>query len=121
MLEVGGSKPSPPTTGLAPLRSQMSAALTDKVAIVTGASRGIGRGIAIGLGEAGCTVYVTGRTIRDGDSDRPGTVTKTAEEVTAAGGRGIPLHCDHRIDAETAAVFGRAMDEQGRLDVLVNN
>ena len=121
MLEVGGSKPSPPTIGSVAPRSQMPATLKDKVAIVTGASRGIGHGIAIGLGEAGCTVYVTGRTIRDGDSDRPGTVTKTAEEVTAAGGRGIPLRCDHRIDAEAAAVFRRVMDEQRRLDVLVNN
>ena len=92
-----------------------------KVAIVTGASRGIGRGIAIGLGEAGWTVYVTSRTARDGDSDRPGSVTTTAGEVTKAGGRGLAVLCDHRIDTETEAVFRRVGEEQGRLDLLVNN
>src|SRR5207253_1130899 len=87
----------------------------NKVAIVTGASRGIGRGVAIGLGEAGWTVYLTGRTVRDDQSDRRGTITKTAAEVSSAGGRGIPVPCDHSIDADTAAVFGRVMDEQGHL------
>jgi dehydrogenase/reductase SDR family protein 1 len=95
--------------------------LKDKVAIVTGASRGIGRGIALGLGEAGCTVYVTGRTLQDGDSERPGSITKTADEVTRAGGFGIPVQCDHRIDTETVAVFRRTGEERGRLDLLVNN
>ena len=99
----------------------MPGTVTERVAIVTGASRGIGRGIALGLGEAGWTVYLTARTIRDGDSARPGSITKTANEVTRAGGRGIPVPCDHRIDTETAAVFGRVDDEQGRLDLLVNN
>ena len=93
----------------------------NKVAIVTGASRGIGRGVALGLGEAGWTVYLTGRTIRNGDSDRPGSITATAAEVTAAGGHGIAVPCDHRVDSETAAVFARVKDEQGRLDLLVNN
>jgi dehydrogenase/reductase SDR family member 1 len=93
----------------------------DRVAIVTGASRGIGRGIALGLGEAGWTVYVTGRTLRDGESDRPGSLTRTAEEVTEQGGHGIPVRCDHRVDSETDAVFRRVRDEQGRLDLLVNN
>jgi dehydrogenase/reductase SDR family protein 1 len=92
-----------------------------RVAIVTGASRGIGRGVAIGLGEAGWTVYLTGRTVRDGESDRPGSITKTAAEVTDAGGNGIPMRCDHNIDAETAAVFRRVIEEQGQLDLLVNN
>src|SRR5689334_11114953 len=92
-----------------------------KVAIVTGASRGIGRGVAIGLGEAGWTVYLTGRTVRDGDSDRPGSITKTAAEVTDAGGHGIPVRCDHSLDVETEAVFRRVIDEQGQLDLLVNN
>jgi dehydrogenase/reductase SDR family member 1 len=92
-----------------------------RVAVVTGASRGIGRGVAIGLGEAGWTVYLTGRTVRDGDSDRPGSITKTAAEVTGAGGRGIPVPCDHKNDAETASVFRRVMDDQGQLDLLVNN
>jgi dehydrogenase/reductase SDR family protein 1 len=92
-----------------------------RVAIVTGATRGIGRGVAVGLGEAGWTVYVTGRTVREGDSDRPGSVTATAEQVTRAGGRGIATPCDHRVDAETEALFRRVQDEQGRLDLLVNN
>ena len=93
----------------------------DKVAIVTGASRGIGRGVALGLGEAGWTVYVTGRTVRDGDSDRPGSLTKTAEEITERGGHGVAARCDHRIDSETEAVFRRVNEEEGRLDLLVNN
>jgi dehydrogenase/reductase SDR family member 1 len=99
----------------------MRATVKNKVSIVTGASRGIGRGIALGLGEAGWMVYVTGRTIRNGDSERPGSVTATAEEVTRAGGQGIALPCDHRIDGETAAAIRRVHDEQGRLDLLVNN
>ena len=92
-----------------------------KVAIVTGASRGIGRGIALGLGEAGWTVYVTGRTLRDGESDRPGTLTTTAQEVSEKGGHGIAVRCDHRSDTETETVFRRVQDERGRLDLLVNN
>jgi len=89
--------------------------------MVTGASRGIGKGMALGLGEAGWTVYLTGRTVRDGDSDRPGSVTSAAKEVTRLGGRGIPIACDHRLDAEVVAAFGRVEEEQGRLDLLVNN
>ena len=95
--------------------------INNKVAIVTGASRGIGRGVALGLGAAGWTVYVTGRTVGDRQSDRPGSVTKTAEEVTAAGGRGMAAPCDHRVDSETAAVFQRVQNEHGHLDLLVNN
>ncbi len=92
-----------------------------RVAIVTGASRGVGRGVAVGLGESGWTVYVTGRTVRDGDSDRPGSVASTAEQVTRDGGRGIAVPCDHRVDAETEALFRRVEQEQGHLDLLVNN
>lgn len=99
----------------------MPTTTTGKVAIVTGASRGIGRGIALGLGEAGWTVYLTGRTLRDGESDRPGSLTRTAEEVNGLGGHGIALRCDHRNDSETETVFHRIRDEQGRLDLLVNN
>ena len=95
--------------------------MSGQVAIVTGASRGIGRGVAVGLGEARWTVYVTARTVRDGDSDRPGSITKTAEQVTLAGGRGIPMRSDHRVDSETEAVFRRVEEEQGGLDLLVNN
>ncbi len=99
----------------------MATSLKGKVAIVTGASRGIGKGVAIGLGEAGCTVYVTGRTIRDGDSDRPGSITATAEEVTRMGGLGKAIRCDHKIDAEVESAFKRVNHEQGKLDLLVNN
>jgi dehydrogenase/reductase SDR family protein 1 len=95
--------------------------MSGRVAIVTGASRGIGRGVAVGLGEAGWTVYVTARTVRDGESDRPGSIKTTAEQVTQAGGLGIPLRSDHTVDAETEAVFHRVEDEQGGLDLLVNN
>jgi len=96
-------------------------ALKGKVAIVTGGSRGIGKGVALGLGEAGSTVYVTGRTLRDGDSDRPGSITATAEEVTRTGGVGIAVNCDHRVDIDVDAVFQRVKNEQGKLDILVNN
>ena len=95
--------------------------------MVTGGSRGAGRGIARGFGELGYTVYVTGRTVNPGDatgwdgSILPGTVAETAAEVTAAGGTGIPVLCDHGDDAQVAALFARIADEQGRLDVLVNN
>lgn len=101
--------------------------MINKVALVTGASRGAGRGIARGFGELGYTVYVTGRTTTPGDahgwdgSVLPGTVAETAAEVTAAGGEGIPVLCDHSDDAQVAALFERIMQEQGRLDVLFNN
>jgi NAD(P)-dependent dehydrogenase (short-subunit alcohol dehydrogenase family) len=91
------------------------------VSVLTGASRGIGRGIAIGLGEAGATVYVTGRSTSAAPGNLPGTVEQAAAEVTAAGGRGIAARCDHRDDAQVAAVFARVLAEQGRIDVLVNN
>jgi NAD(P)-dependent dehydrogenase (short-subunit alcohol dehydrogenase family) len=91
------------------------------IAIVTGASRGAGRGIALALGSHGCTVYVTGRTMRAGDHALPGTVTQTAAAVTAAGGTGIAVACDHGDDAAVAALFARVQAEQGRLDILVNN
>jgi len=95
--------------------------MSGQVAIVTGASRGIGRGVAVGLGEAGWTVYVTARTVRDGESERPGSITKTAEQVTRAGGHGVAMRSDHSVDEETEAVFRRVEDEQGGLDLLVNN
>lgn len=91
------------------------------VAIVTGASRGAGRGIAIALGAHGCTVYVTGRSQQAGDHALPGTIYETAEAVTAAGGQGIAVRCDHADDADVKALFARVEAEQGRLDILVNN
>lgn len=92
-----------------------------KVAVVTGASRGAGRGIAIGLGEAGWRVYVTGRTVTPGVAPLPGTIGDAAEAVTAAGGEGIAVQVDHSNPAEIAALFERVERENGRLDVLVNN
>ena len=98
--------------------------LKGKVAIVTGASRGVGKGVALGLAEYGATVYVTGRTASD-EALPPflegATVYRAAELVTETGGIGIAHRCDHSNDKETAALFERVMDEQGRLDILVNN
>ena len=97
--------------------------LTGKVAVVTGASRGVGKGVAIGLGEAGATVYVTGRTTQEGGNveELPGTILQTASEVTSQGGRGIALICDHLRDEEVEAVFQRILLEQPAIDILVNN
>ncbi len=97
--------------------------LAGKIAVVTGASRGIGKGIALGLGEAGATVYLTGRTVEEGRAavDLPGTIYQTAEEVSQQGGRGIPVRCDHVNDEEVKGLFQRIQSEQGRLDILVNN
>lgn len=97
--------------------------LSGKVALVTGASRGVGRGIALGLGEAGATVYITGRTVVEGQATvpLPGTIHQTALEVDALGGKGIAVRCDHREDEDVHTVFCRIRKEQGRLDILVNN
>jgi NAD(P)-dependent dehydrogenase (short-subunit alcohol dehydrogenase family) len=97
--------------------------LSGKVAVVTGASRGAGRAIAAVLGEAGATVYVTGRTSRGTPAvdNLPGTIDDTADEVTARGGRGIAVRCDHTVDSDVESLFARVNDESGRLDVLVNN
>src|SRR3954453_2816272 len=91
------------------------------VVVVTGASRGAGRGIAIALGSHGCTVYVTGPSQRTGDSALPGTIYETAEAVTAAGGKGIAVRVDHADDSQVKALFEQIEREQGRLDILVNN
>jgi NAD(P)-dependent dehydrogenase (short-subunit alcohol dehydrogenase family) len=97
--------------------------LRGRVALVTGASRGGGKGIALVLGEEGATVYVTGRSVRGKPATlgRPGTIDDTAEQVAARGGTGIAIRCDHTDDAQVDAVFGRIRAEQGRLDLLVNN
>ncbi|MFI6004142.1 SDR family oxidoreductase [Streptomyces sp. NPDC051366] len=97
--------------------------LEGKVALVAGATRGAGRGIAVQLGAQGATVYVTGRSTRGSRSeyDRPETVEETAELVTAAGGQGIAVVADHLVPAQVEALVGRIDAEQGRLDVLVND
>ena len=95
--------------------------LSGKVAVVTGASRGIGKGIALGLAEAGATVYVTGRTVKEGSAPLPGTIGATAEEVDRLGGKGIAVQVDHADDAQIEALFKQVKREQGGLDILVNN
>jgi NAD(P)-dependent dehydrogenase (short-subunit alcohol dehydrogenase family) len=101
----------------------VSAPLAGKVALVAGGTRGGGRGIAVALGEAGATVYVTGRTTREQRSevDRPETIEETAELVVAAGGEGIPVQVDHLEPAQVAALVERVDSERGRLDLLVND
>jgi NAD(P)-dependent dehydrogenase (short-subunit alcohol dehydrogenase family) len=95
--------------------------LAGKVAVVTGASRGVGRGIALALGDVGATVYVTGRTVTPGSSALPGTVGESAAEVDRRGGKGIAVQVDHADDAQVAALFERVKRDHGRLDILVNN
>ena len=91
------------------------------VAVVTGASRGAGRGIAVALGSHGCTVYVTGRSEKAGDSPLSGTIFETAEAVTAAGGKGIAVRVDHADDAQVKALFDQVHRDAGHLGILVNN
>lgn len=104
------------------------------IAVVTGASRGAGRGIAHELGAAGATVIVTGRSTREHPAESysqlmalsdlptlPGSIDETAEEVTRAGGRGIAVRCDHTRDEDVAELFARVLREHGRVDLLVNN
>lgn len=99
----------------------------NRVALVTGASRGAGAGIARGLGELGYTVYVTGRTTTPGDAKGwdgtvlPGTFAETAQRVTDAGGKGVAVQCDHGDDEQVADLFARIAKDEGRLDMLVNN
>src|SRR5262245_36462117 len=97
--------------------------LRGKIALVTGASRGVGKGIAHELGAAGATVYITGRTEDESEATvpLPGTIHETADLVTRAGGTGIAVRCDHGDDAQVRAVFDRVRTEHGRLDLLVNN
>jgi dehydrogenase/reductase SDR family protein 1 len=94
--------------------------LAGRVAVVTGASRGVGKGVALGLGEAGATVYLTGRSVDPSDDPR-GSLSRTASEIGDLGGVGLPVRCDHADDGEVQALFDRVRSEQGRLDVLVNN
>src|ERR1700675_3737820 len=97
--------------------------LTGRVALVAGATRGAGRGIARALGEAGATVYFTGRSVRGNGSpyNRPETVDETAEMISSAGGSAIALRVDHTVEREVEEVFERVVRERGRLDILVNS
>jgi NAD(P)-dependent dehydrogenase (short-subunit alcohol dehydrogenase family) len=97
--------------------------LSSTVALVTGASRGVGRGIALALGDGGAKVYVTGRSVREGHATEhlPGTIDDTADEVAARGGSGVAVRCDHSDDADVHALFERISRDEGRLDLLVNN
>ncbi len=94
---------------------------SDRIVVVTGASRGAGKGIALALGDTGATVYVTGRTRTEGDAPLPGTVFATADEITRRGGTGIPVVLDHGDDSQVAAFFAELAEKHGRLDILVNN
>ncbi len=93
-----------------------------KVAVVTGASRGVGKGIALALGASGATVYVTGRS-RGGAEPHPlgGSIDATASQIDALGGHGVAVACDHGDDSQVESLFARVQEEAGRLDVLVNN
>jgi NAD(P)-dependent dehydrogenase (short-subunit alcohol dehydrogenase family) len=101
----------------------MGGELAGKVALVSGATRGGGRGIAVALGEAGATVYATGRSTRErcSEIDRPETIEETAEMVSAAGGEGIAVAVDHLDPGQVSGLVERIDSEQGRLDVLVND
>ena len=94
----------------------------NRVVLVTGGSRGVGKGTALALGATGATVYVSGRSSSDGQTTAlPCNIHTTAEEITARGGKGIAVICDHTDDQQIAALIDQIIDEQGRIDILVNN
>lgn len=103
------------------MSDQTSQRLRGKVAVVTGASRGIGKGMALALAAKGATVYVTGRTVTPGVYALPGTVGETAKACTARGGKGVAVGVDHGNDEQIAALFAQIARDEGRLDLLVNN
>jgi hypothetical protein len=102
-------------------KSWAKASRMKMIVVVTGASRGAGKGIALALGAAGATVYVTGRSVAEGDSPYGGTVAETAQRITEVGGKGIAVAVDHDDDQAVAALFDRIKQEHGKLDILVNN
>lgn len=97
--------------------------LAGKIALVTGATRGVGKGIAVGLGEAGATVYITGRSLESSEADPElsGSLQETQLAIEEVGGKCIPVRVDHNDDEQVRLLFERIRDEQGRLDLLVNN
>ena len=95
--------------------------LSGQVAVVTGASRGLGKGIALELGAAGAKVYLTGRTVEEGTAAFPGTIGATAKEVTELGGEGVAIQCDHSEDDAIIALWKHIKEKESRLDILVNN
>jgi len=95
--------------------------LQGQVALVTGASRGVGKGVAIGLAEKGAIVYITGRSLEDSTATIGGTLRQTADDIGKKGGKCIPIKCDHSNDSDMERVFEQVKREQGRLDILVNN
>lgn len=105
------------------LKKDDSRSLHGRIALVTAASRGAGRAIAAVLGEHGATVYVTGRSVRGQPTtdNLPGTIEESAEEITRRGGQGIAVRCDHANQLEVQSLFQRVREEQGQLDILVNN
>jgi len=111
------------TEGTSASKAESRQSVAGAVTVVAGATRGAGRGIAQALGEAGATVYCTGRSThgRPSPYNRPETIEETAERIDAAGGRAIPLRVDHTVEAEVEALFERVDREQGRLDILVNS
>ena len=92
-----------------------------RIVLVTGASRGAGKGIATALATPGSVIYVTGRTERDGDAPLPGSIHDTVREIERRGATGVALRCDHAVDAEVKDAIARIGDAHGRLDILVNN
>lgn len=97
--------------------------LQGKIAVVTGGSRGVGSGIAVGLGEQGATVYVSGRTLNEGEATVPltGTLANTVGEVSKRGGKGFAVQVDHRDDSQVKSLFEKVRADEGQLDILVNN
>ena len=93
----------------------------ERTVLVTGASRGAGRGIAVALAQAGTTVYVTGRTVQAGQADLPGTIGETVAAINAAGGHGVAVQCDHSDDEQVRDLFAQIKSEAGSLDIVVNN
>ena len=121
--DLDSSSQPGPVEATHPLEQQPDRPLASQVAVVAGATRGAGRGIARALGEAGATVYCTGRSVPGNPSPygRPETIDETAEMISAAGGTAIPLRVDHTVESEVEALFDTVDREHGRLDVLVNS